>query len=77
MSPKKTEMPHLDPLVRNKNFEEVTLGYTEEMAMAEAKRCLHCKNKPCVSGCPVNVQIPDFIEKIAEGKFEEAYKIIS
>lgn len=77
MSPKKTEMPHLDPLVRNKNFEEVALGYTEEMAMAEAKRCLHCKNKPCVSGCPVNVQIPDFIEKIAEGKFEEAYKIIS
>ena len=77
MSPKKTEMPHLDPLVRNKNFEEVALGYTEEMAMAEAKRCLHCKNKPCVSGCPVNVQIPDFIEKIAEGKFEKAYKIIS
>lgn len=77
MSPKKTEMPHLDPLVRNKNFEEVALGYTEEMAMAEAKRCLHCKNKPCVSGCPVNVQIPDFIEKIDEGKFEEAYKIIS
>lgn len=77
MSPKKTEMPHLDPLVRNKNFEEVALGYTEEMAVAEAKRCLHCKNKPCVSGCPVNVQIPDFIEKIAEGKFEEAYKIIS
>lgn len=77
MSPKKTEMPHLDPLVRNKNFEEVALGYTEEMAMAEAKRCLHCKNKPCVSGCPVNVQIPDFIEKIAEEKFEEAYKIIS
>lgn len=77
MSPKKTEMPHLDPLVRNKNFEEVALGYTEEMAMAEAKRCLHCKNKPCVSGCPVNVQIPDFIEKIANGEFEEAYKIIS
>lgn len=77
MSPKKTAMPHLDPLVRNKNFEEVALGYTEEMAKGEAARCLHCKNMPCVSGCPVNVRIPDFIKKIAEGDFKAAYDIIS
>ncbi len=77
MSPKKTAMPHLDPLVRNKNFEEVALGYTEEMAKSEAARCLHCKNMPCVSGCPVNVRIPDFIRKIAEGDFKAAYDIIS
>lgn len=77
MSPKKTAMPHLDPLVRNKNFEEVALGYTEEMAKSEAARCLHCKNMPCVSVCPVNVRIPDFIRKIAEGDFKAAYDIIS
>lgn len=77
MSPKKTAMPHLDPLVRNKSFEEVALGYTEEMAKGEAARCLHCKNMPCVSGCPVNVRIPDFIKKIAEGDFKAAYDIIS
>ena len=77
MSPKKTAMPHLDPLVRNKNFEEVALGYTEEMAKGEAARCLHCKNMPCVSGCPVNVRIPDFIKKISEGDFKAAYDIIS
>ena len=77
MSPKKTAMPHLDPLVRNKNFEEVALGYSEEMAKGEAARCLHCKNMPCVSGCPVNVRIPDFIKKIAEGDFKAAYDIIS
>lgn len=73
MCPFKTEMPVQNPLTRNKNFKEVALGYTEEMAIEEAKRCLNCKNKPCVSGCPVNVQIPDFIELVAQGKFEEAY----
>ena len=65
------------PDVRNKNFEEVALGYTAEMAMEEATRCLNCKNKPCVSGCPVNVPIPGFIEKVAEGDFEAAYEIIT
>ena len=53
------------------------MGYTEEMAMEEASRCLNCKNKPCVSGCPVNVRIPEFVAKVAEGKFEEAYEIIT
>ena len=77
MTPKKTPMPEQDPNVRNKNFEEVTLGYTDEMALEEAKRCLHCKNKPCVSGCPVNVHIPEFIQCVAEGKMEEAYDIIT
>lgn len=74
---KKTPMPELDPDIRNKNFEEVALGYTPEMAVNEAKRCLNCKNKPCVSGCPVNVQIPDFIERIANGDFKGAYEKIS
>jgi len=73
MSPKKVKMPEQDPDIRNKNFVEVALGYTEEMAREEAQRCLQCKNRPCVSGCPVNVQIPDFIKLIAEGKFDEAY----
>ena len=77
MDPKKCPMPAQEPDVRNKNFNEVALGYTREMAVTEAKRCLHCKNRPCVSGCPVNVQIPDFIAKIAEGDFEGAYQIIS
>ena len=66
MNPKKNPMPSQDPNVRNKNFLEVTLGYTEEMAVDEAKRCLNCKNKPCVSGCPVNIHIPEFIQKVAE-----------
>ena len=66
-------MPEQKPEDRVKNFKEVTLGYTEEMAIEEAKRCLNCKHKPCVSGCPVNVQIPEFISLVAEGKFEEAY----
>ena len=70
-------MPEQDPNVRNKNFLEVAMGYTEEMAMEEASRCLNCKNKPCVSGCPVNVRIPEFVAKVAEGKFEEAYEIIT
>jgi len=73
----KTPMPVQDPMIRNKNFEEVAKGYTEEMAMLEAKRCLNCKKALCVSGCPVNVHIPEFIMKTAEGKFEEAYEIIA
>lgn len=77
MSLKKNPMPAQDPAVRNKNFNEVALGYTKEQAVDEAKRCLNCKNKPCVSGCPVRIYIPEFIAKVAEGKFEEAYKIIS
>lgn len=77
MSMKKNDMPAQAPEIRNKNFEEVALGYTPETAIDEAKRCLNCKHKPCVSGCPVNVQIPDFIAKIAEGDFEGAYAIIA
>ena len=76
MSPKKTPMPVADPLIRNKNFDEVALGYTKEMAIAEANRCLNCKNKPCVSGCPVNVCIPEFISEVAKGDFLAAYDII-
>ena len=72
----KNPMPAQDPNVRNKNFEEVTLGYTQEMAIDEAQRCLHCKNKPCVTGCPVNIHIPEFIEKVAAGDFEAAYQVI-
>ena len=77
MSLTKVPMPEQDPNVRNKNFLEVAMGYTGEMAMEEASRCLNCKNKPCVSGCPVNVRIPEFVAKVAEGKFEEAYEIIT
>lgn len=77
MSLTKVPMPEQDPNVRNKNFLEVATGYTEEMAMEEASRCLNCKNKPCVNGCPVNVRIPEFVAKVAEGKFEEAYEIIT
>ncbi len=73
----KTPMPSQEPNVRNKNFNEVALGYTEQEAINEAKRCLNCKNRPCVGGCPVKIYIPDFIAKVAEGKFEEAYDIIS
>jgi glutamate synthase (NADPH/NADH) small chain len=76
MSLKKVPMPEQDPQVRNKNFTEVSLGYTPEMAMEEATRCLNCKNKPCVAGCPVNVLIPEFIMKTAAGQFEEAFDII-
>ena len=76
MSLKKNEMPAQAPDVRNKNFREVALGYTAETAVDEAKRCLNCKHKPCVGGCPVKIHIPDFIAKVAEGKFEEAYQII-
>ena len=77
MSLKKNEMPSQEPNVRNKNFLEVALGYTEEVAIDEAQRCLNCKNMPCVAGCPVKIHIPEFIAKVAEGKFEEAYQIIS
>lgn len=77
MAPNKTAMPEQDPNVRNKNFEEVALGYTEEMAREEADRCLNCKHKPCVSGCPVNVKIPEFVMQVKEGNFEEAYKVIT
>ncbi len=76
MTPNKTRMPEQDPNVRNKNFEEVTLGYTQEMAIEEAQRCLNCKHKPCVSGCPVGVRIPEFISHVANGEFEDAYKTI-
>ena len=77
MSLKKNEMPSQAPEVRNKNFLEVALGYTEDQAIDEAKRCLNCKNKPCVGGCPVKIYIPEFLAKVAEGDFEEAYRIIS
>lgn len=74
---KANEMPHQEPLVRNKNFLEVATGYDEQTAMDEALRCLHCKHRPCISGCPVQIHIPDFIAKVAEGDFEAAYQIIS
>ena len=77
IDPKKHEMPTQDPKVRAHNFNEVALGYTKDIAIEEAKRCLNCVNKPCVSGCPVNIQIPDFIAKIKEGDFEGAYQVIS
>lgn len=62
--------------MRAHNFDEVALGYTEELAIDEAKRCLNCKNMPCVSGCPVKIHIPEFIAKVAEGDFEGAYEVI-
>ena len=77
MNPKKNPMPSQAPDVRNGNFKEVALGYTAEMAIDEAKRCLGCKNRPCVAGCPVNIAIPEFIAKVAEGDFEGAYQIIA
>ena len=73
----KYPMPVQDPLVRNQNFKEVALGYDGETAKLEAQRCLNCKNRPCMGGCPVSVRIPEFILKIAEGDFDEAYRIIS
>ena len=77
VNPIKHEMPTQAPEVRAHNFKEVALGYTAQIAVEEAQRCLNCKNRPCVSGCPVNVNIPDFISQIKEGKFEEAYQIIN
>ncbi len=77
MSLKKNEMPAQDPKVRSGNFKEVTLGYSKETALDEAARCLHCKNKPCVNGCPVGINIPDFIERVVAEDFDGAYDIIS
>ena len=77
MSLKKNPMPVQDADVRNKNFDEVALGYTEQQAIDEAKRCLNCKNKPCVGGCPVKIYIPEFIAEVAKGEFEKAYEIIA
>ena len=77
MSLTKNPMPEQDPNVRNHNFKEVSTGYTAEMAIDEAKRCLNCKAKPCVSGCPVNIRIPEFIAKVAEGDFQGAYDVIT
>ena len=74
MSLEKTKMPEQDPKARSLNFNEVALGYTEQMALKESQRCLQCKHKPCVSGCPVNVKIPEFIKLISEGDYEGAYE---
>ena len=73
----KTPMPEQEPNVRNKNFKEVAIGYTEEMAINEAQRCLNCKTPHCVEGCPVNIRIPEFIQKVAQGDFLAAYEIIT
>ena len=77
MQMNKTPMPEQDPQVRSGNFLEVALGYTLEQAQNEAKRCLNCKNKPCVSGCPVGIPIPEFVSKVAEGDLEGAYELLS
>lgn len=77
MSLEKNPMPMQDPIERGHNFKEVTLGYTEEIALDEAERCLNCKNPRCVEGCPVNIHIPDFISKIKEKDYEGAYEVIS
>ena len=77
MNPKKNPMPSQEAKVRAHNFLEVATGYSEETAMDEAMRCLNCKNMPCVSGCPVKIHIPAFIEKIKEGDFEGAYQVVS
>ena len=74
---KKHEMPTQAPEVRAHNFNEVALGYTEEIAVQEAERCLNCKNRPCVSGCPVNINIPEFIAHIKERDYEGAYQEIT
>ena len=73
----KTPMPEQDPQIRARNFKEVALGYTAEMAIEEANRCLGCKNPKCVEGCPVNVRIPEFIKKVQEGDFKAAYEIVT
>ena len=77
MRPTKNPMPTQAPEIRRHNFDEVAIGYTQEMAIDEAKRCLNCKNPGCVPGCPVHINIPAFIAKVAEGEFEAAYQIIS
>ena len=73
----KNPMPQQEPMVRNRNFEEVATGYTEETAVNEAMRCLKCRTKPCTKGCPVKIHIPEFIDAVSKGEFEEAYSIIS
>ena len=75
MQKEKTPMPLLSPEKRRATFEEVALGYSVDDAINEAKRCLNCKNSPCRTGCPVGIDIPAFISRVAEGKFEEAYEI--
>ena len=77
VNPKKHEMPTQAPEARARNFQEVALGYPAEIAVEEARRCLNCKNAPCVQGCPVNIQIPDFIRHMKDGDFEGAYQVIS
>ena len=77
MALEKVPMPERDPKERATCFEEVAMGYTTEMAMEEATRCLNCKHQPCKSGCPVGVPIPEFIHHVAEGEFEEAYQTIT
>lgn len=77
IQPKKNPMPVQDAKIRARNFEEVALGYTEQLAVAEASRCLNCKNRPCVEGCPVNISIPEFIDKVKKSDFEGAYEVIS
>ena len=77
MQMEKTPMPEQDPQVRAGNFQEVALGYTLEQAVNEAKRCLNCKHKPCIGGCPVGIPIPDFIGRVAEGDLAGAYQLLS
>ena len=77
MSLLKVPMPEQEPKVRATNFEEVTLGYSKSMAVEESKRCLDCKTKPCVAGCPVSVRIPEFIKEVTNENFEKAYEIIT
>lgn len=77
IQPKKNAMPMQEPSQRIRNFNEVALGYTQQLAIAEAQRCLNCKNKPCVDGCPVSISIPAFISEIKNGSFEKAYQIIA
>ncbi|MDE7306926.1 MAG: FAD-dependent oxidoreductase, partial [Clostridia bacterium] len=77
LQPKKHEMPVQEAKIRARNFNEVACGYSAEIAVAEAERCLNCKNRPCVDGCPVNISIPDFITKVKQKDFEGAYKVIS
>lgn len=76
MNPKKLPAREQAPDVRNKNFDEVSQGYDEAMAVEEAQRCLNCKHRPCVSGCPVNVRIPEFLALVKEGRFLEAYEVV-
>ena len=77
MDMNKCPMPVQDPDIRNKNFDEVALGYTYDMAVSEARRCLNCKHKPCVSACPVRIDIPAFIERVANEDMDGAFEILS